>query len=74
MGFGGDGGPATLASLNFGEGHLTVDSAGAVLFADSQNGRIRKIGPNGVISTVAGNGFSGNGGDGGPATLSLELR
>jgi sugar lactone lactonase YvrE len=65
-GFGGDGGPATLARL-FLPRVVAVDSFGNLYFADSGNARIRKV-SNGVITTVAGNGTSGFGGDSGPAT------
>ena len=65
-GYSGDNGPAKLAQLNFPKG-VAVDSAGNLFIADSQNNRIRKV-SNGVITTVAGNGESGFGGDGGPAT------
>ena len=42
LGFGGDGGPATLAQLNGPQG-LVVDTAGDVIFCDFYNSRIRKI-------------------------------
>jgi uncharacterized protein (TIGR03437 family) len=66
-GFSGDGGPATSASLNFPQG-VAVDAAGNLFIADSQNDRVRKVSPGGIISTVAGNGSQGFSGDGGPAT------
>jgi DNA-binding CsgD family transcriptional regulator len=66
-GYGGDGGPALRASLNLPR-CLAIDSLGNVYVADSGNGRIRMIGPDGTISTVAGNGERGFSGDGGPAT------
>src|SRR5271157_3666692 len=69
-GFSGDNGPATSAQLAAPSG-VAVDSAGNLYIADSGNSRVRKI-SNGVIATVAGNGVSGFGGDGGPAT-SAEL-
>ncbi len=63
----GDGGPATAASLSDAEG-VAVDSAGDVFIADANDHRIRKIAPDGTISTVAGDGFPGFSGDGGPAS------
>jgi uncharacterized protein (TIGR03437 family) len=70
-GFSGDGGPATLAQLNMPQG-LVVDQAGNVYVADSKNNRIRKITQQGVITTIAGNGVFGLGGDNGPA-ISAQL-
>jgi sugar lactone lactonase YvrE len=69
-GFSGDGGAATSASLSNPQG-VTFDSAGNLFIADSDNNRIRKMTPAGVISTVAGNGTSGFGGDGGAATSAM---
>ena len=45
------------------------DGFGNLYLADSGNRRIRRVGTNGVITTVAGNGSSGYSGDGGPATI-----
>ncbi len=58
-GYSGDLGPATAAKLNCPAG-LALDSAGDLFIADSINYRIRKITPDGIIRTVAGNGFSGS--------------
>ena len=62
----GDGGPATDAELCFPSG-VATDAAGNVYVADRCSHRVRKIDTDGVISTVAGNGSPGGGGDGGPA-------
>jgi hypothetical protein len=65
-GFGGDGGPATIASIECPSG-VAVDSGGNVYIADSNNLRLRMI-SNGIIPTIAGRGLAGYAGDGGPAT------
>ncbi|HWQ31994.1 MAG TPA: BACON domain-containing carbohydrate-binding protein [Blastocatellia bacterium] len=65
-GSGGDGGPATAAQLNA-PGGIGLDSAGNLFIADQGNHRVRKLAKDGRISTVAGNGTSGAGGDGGAA-------
>ncbi len=66
LGFSGDGGPATSASLNLIQG-VAVDATGTLYIADAGNNRIRKV-SNGTISTAAGNGNDVFAGDGGPAT------
>jgi uncharacterized protein (TIGR03437 family) len=66
QGFSGDGGPATSAAVNR-PTSLFIDSAGVLYFADSSNQRIRRVGTDGIITTVAGNGKDGFSGDGGPA-------
>ena len=65
--FGGDGGPATSASLYYPLG-ISTDAGGNLYIADQGNQRIRKVTSSGIISTVAGNGTYGFSGDGGPAT------
>src|SRR5947208_4395441 len=67
-GFSGDGGPATAAELYLPAG-VTFGAAGDLFIADQQNNRIRRVDATaGIITTVAGNGSAGFGGDGGPAT------
>jgi streptogramin lyase len=66
-GYGGDGGPALKATLNQPDG-LVVGADGSLYIADTNNERVRRVGPDGVITTVAGTGTRGFGGDGGPAT------
>jgi sugar lactone lactonase YvrE len=61
--YGGDGGPATSAALSYPHG-LSIDAAGNLYIADSVNGRIRKVTTAGLITTVAGTGVAGFGGDG----------
>ena len=65
-GFSGDGGPATQAALNNAV-RVTADPAGNLYIADQSNHRVRKIGINGNITTIAGTGGAGFSGDGGPA-------
>jgi cysteine-rich repeat protein len=66
-GFSGDGDLASRATLNEPYG-VFVDVDGNVLIADTQNNRIRRIGADGIITTVAGNGDVIASGDGGLAT------
>ncbi|MCB0175461.1 MAG: hypothetical protein KDJ52_23600 [Anaerolineae bacterium] len=63
-GYSGDGGAATEARLNFPTG-VAVDKLGNLYIADNGNQRIRKVMvATGVITTVAGTGVAGYGGDG----------
>jgi uncharacterized protein (TIGR03437 family) len=67
--FGGDFGPATQAQLND-PTRMALDRAGNLYIADESNARIRKIAPNGTITTLAGaKGFYAGffSGEGGPA-------
>ena len=84
-GVSGDGGPATEAAFSSGDwfwsgGGMTVGPDGTVYVADRYNHRVRAIGPDGIVRTVAGSGPSvldrgadspglngGFAGDGGPA-------
>ncbi|MFM8330275.1 MAG: RHS repeat-associated core domain-containing protein, partial [Candidatus Methylumidiphilus sp.] len=62
----GDGGLATSASLSPIDVALGPD--GSLYVVDRQHYRVRRVGPDGIITTVAGNGIPGYSGDGGPAT------
>ncbi|WP_316528431.1 hypothetical protein [Kitasatospora brasiliensis] len=62
-----DGVPATEARLKEPTG-LAVDASGALYLVDSGDNRVRRIGADGKITTVAGTGTAGFSGDGGPAT------
>lgn len=64
--FAGDGGPADSARLSSPHAVVT-DALGKLWIADTGNNRIRKIGANDTIATVAGTGTSSFAGDGGPA-------
>lgn len=79
-GTGGDGGPATEGQLNT-PSDVEVDVDGSLFIADTYNHCVRKIDPDGILSTVAG--ICGEGanpnegrayGDGGPATEAHLLR
>ena len=69
-GFNGDGQTATTAQLNS-PWTVVVAQDGSIYIADRSNNRIRKIDLSGVISTVAGTGTLGFGGDGGSATAAV---
>ncbi|MDQ2925288.1 MAG: Ig-like domain repeat protein [Acidobacteriota bacterium] len=62
-GFGGDGGAAIAATLFLPRG-VVVTPTGDVIFADSDNQRLRMVNTQGVISTVAGNGVQGRSAEG----------
>ena len=77
-GYTGDYGPATAARIDAPEG-IIVDGAGNIFFSDENNNVVRKIDTDGIITTIAGNGYGagsdlyggfsgGFSGDGGPAT------
>ena len=71
-GFGGDGGPATAAKLDYPQ-RIDVDPLGRIYVADARNHRIRRFTPGGSITTIAGTGVASYGGDGGQATAA-DLR
>lgn len=64
-GFSGDGASAKLAQLNKPSG-LALDLVGNIYVSDTENNRVRRIRPDGVIQTVVGDGTPGYSGDGGP--------
>ena len=51
---------------------LAVDDKGNLYISDAENNRIRRLTPEGVITTVTGQGSYGFGGDGGPAAAGLS--
>ena len=66
-GYSGDGGPAVKASFNLPH-EIRFDSHGDLYVVDMANHAVRKIDmKSGIISTIAGTGEPGYGGDGGPA-------
>ena len=67
-GYTGDGGQATVATLNAPAG-VAFDAIGNVYIADNGNNVIRKVNSAGIISTIAGNGTAAYTGDGGQATV-----
>ncbi|HPZ42770.1 MAG TPA: S-layer homology domain-containing protein [Bacillota bacterium] len=67
FGYSGDGGPATEAELCE-PGKIAIGPDGSIYIAETMGHRIRRVSPDGIITTVAGNGTSGFSGDGGPAT------
>lgn len=69
-GYNGDGISATQAQLNR-PTDVAFDTAGNLYIADSNNNRIRRVGSNKTITTVAGNGTGGFSGDG--LAISVEL-
>ena len=66
----GDGGPALAALFSQTEG-IAVDGHGNIYVADAGANRVRKIAPDGTISTVVGTGAPGFAGDGGPANAAM---
>jgi hypothetical protein len=62
----GDGSPATSVPLRYPFG-MAQDAAGNVYFSDNNDNRVRRVAPDGTISTIAGNGVPNFSGDGGQA-------
>jgi hypothetical protein len=68
-GFSGDGGQADGAEIGNQIGQIAFDLAGNMYFSDTANNRVRRVdGLTGIIRTIAGNGSTGDSGNGGPAT------
>jgi hypothetical protein len=65
-GFNGDDIQATKADLNE-PGGVAVLADGSLIIADGVNSRVRSVGADGIIRTIAGTGHRGYSGDGGPA-------
>lgn len=72
--YGGDDGPALELRMAqpYGQsappaGRITYDTAGNLIFADTDNNRLRKVDASGIVTTIAGTGEAGFSGDGGPA-------
>jgi len=73
-GYSGDGGPALEASID-GGGSIGIDQAGNIYFGEPTTHRIRRVGANGIITTVAGTGVEDFGNREGPAlSTPISLR
>jgi uncharacterized protein (TIGR03437 family) len=70
--YSGDGGPATRAELDSPHA-VATDAGGNVYIADTANNVVRKVSTSGTITTFAGNGLTGVGGGGGPATAAQMI-
>lgn len=70
IGFSGDNGPATDAVFDHPTG-IALDSSGYLYICDTFNSRIRKVSPDGIITTIAGVGIPAYGGDGGAASAAV---
>ena len=69
-GYSGDSGPASAAEMGYPES-MCIDGSGNLYVADKWEAVVRKIDAAGMITTVAGTGTYGFGGDGGPATAAM---
>ncbi|HYL76092.1 MAG TPA: hypothetical protein VEU96_17915 [Bryobacteraceae bacterium] len=65
--FSGDGQPAINVPIGYING-VATDSAGNVYFTDPMEHLVLRVGPDGILTVIAGNGISAYSGDGGPAT------
>ncbi len=68
--YAGDGGPAIQASF-YNPSSIAFDKDGNLYVFEGGNHRIRKISPDGIVTTVAGTGVEGTSGDGGPAIKAM---
>lgn len=66
----GDGGPATSAKIS-NPSSLAFDTGGNLYITEPFDSRVRKVTPQGTITTFAGNGHAGYSGDGGLASGAL---
>ena len=71
FGYSGDGGPATAAQIGAPAG-VSVGSDGSVYISSRSHGSVRKVAPNGIITTVAGTGTPGFNGDVNSALSSIK--
>ena len=62
-----------MAQLN-GPNAVAVDAAGNIFIADQENNKIRRVTPDGMITTVAGTGVQAFAGDNGPASAAYLNR
>lgn len=67
---GSDGGAATAAKLVSPTG-LAVDGSGNLFFSDAGANRVRRVDSGGIVTTLAGTGVAGFGGDGGSSAAAL---
>jgi uncharacterized protein (TIGR03437 family) len=65
FGVSGDGGPGTAAAVD--PWKITLDAAGNLYIADYNNSRLRRLGTDGILTTIGGNGKTIYSGDGQPA-------
>ena len=66
-GYSGDRGQALSAKIHTPEG-IAIDGSGNIFFSDTESSVVRRIGTDGIITTVAGTGTPGYSGDGLPGT------
>src|SRR5207248_1519742 len=72
FGFAGDGGPATKATFSC-PTSIAFDTAGKMYVVDANNNRLRMVDTQGIVTTIAGNGFRSLAQDGLPASTTTPL-